>query len=205
VADWVDIGDNSNRPQRRRYVLATAEQIDLMTAEEFGARPDPGHPEELVRGRIVDTPPPDRRHGYVCLKAGRILGDFVDRGDIGRAFSNDSGIITERGPDTVRGADVCVYSFAQLPKGPLAAGYGPEIPELVVEVLSKNDRWRDVYEKVGEYLRVGVDLVIVLDPDPLTAHLFSADVPPRTLVSEDELILPPPFDGFRERVGRFFD
>ncbi len=47
--------------------MATAEMLDLMTAEEFGKRPDPGYPEELVRGRVVSTPVPDRRHGYVCL------------------------------------------------------------------------------------------------------------------------------------------
>lgn len=185
--------------------MATAEQVDLMTAEAFGARPDPGYPEELVRGRIVDMPPPDRRHGYVCGQAFYLLRQHLDVHDLGRVLSNDSGIITERGPDTVRGADVCVYSYARLPKGPLAAGYGPEIPELVVEVLSKNDRWRDVYEKIGEYLGVGVTLVIVLDADARTAHLFSAEVPPRTLSAGDELNLPPPFDGFRERVGRFFE
>jgi len=48
--------------------MATAEMLGLMTAEEFGKRPDPGYPEELVRGRIVAMSVPDKRHGYVCLK-----------------------------------------------------------------------------------------------------------------------------------------
>ena len=56
--------------------MATAERP--MTAAEFGRRPDPGHPEELVRGRIVAMPPPDRRHGKVCGRRG-ILDHFVDR------------------------------------------------------------------------------------------------------------------------------
>ena len=94
--------------------MATAEA--LMTAEEFGQRPDPGYPEELVQGRIVGMPPPDRRHGYVCLKAGRMFGNFVDEHDLGRVMSNDSGVITERDPDTVRGADVCYYSYAGSPR-----------------------------------------------------------------------------------------
>ena len=38
----------------------------LMTAEEFRLQADPGHPQELIQGRIVDMPVPDRRHGYVC-------------------------------------------------------------------------------------------------------------------------------------------
>ena len=182
--------------------MATAEA--LMTAEEFGLRPDPGHPEELDRGRIIRLTPPDRRHGFVCNQAGRILGNFVEEHDLGRVMSNDSGVITERGPDTVRGADVCYYSYKRLPKGPLATGYGPEVPELVVEVRSASDRWVEIHEKVAEYLRAGVLAVVVLDPKPQTAHVFSADGPPIMLESEDELVLAGVLEGFRVRVGRFF-
>lgn len=183
--------------------MATTEA--LMTAEEFGQRPDPGYPEELVQGRIVGMPPPDRKHGFVCLKAGRILGNFVDEHDLGRVMSNDSGVITERGPDTVRGADVCYYSYARMPKGPLATGYGPEVPELVVEVCSASDRWLEIHEKVAEYLGAGVLMVVVLDPEPQTAHVFAADGPPMMLGPEDELVVPGILEGFRVRVGRFFE
>lgn len=177
----------------------------LMTAEEFGRRPDPGHPEELVQGRIVDMPPPDRRHGYVCFQAGYRLRPFIDEHDLGRVISNDSGVITGRDPDTVRGADVAYYSYARLPKGPLPTGYGPEIPELVVEVRSASDRWSEVLEKVAEYLSAGVLVVVVLDPEPQVAHVFGADDPPRTLGAEDELVLPGLLEGFHVRVSRFFE
>jgi len=120
-------------------------------------------------------------------------------------MSNDSGVITDREPDTVRGADVSYYSFSRLPRGPLAEGYGNEIPELVVEVRSPGDRWRDIQKKITEYLQAGVLAVVVLDPGPRTAHVFSADDPPRTLGAEDELTLPGILDGFRVRVGRFFE
>lgn len=112
--------------------MATAQAIQGLTADEFGDRPDPGYPEELVRGRIIRRPPTDRKHGYVCGQAYYLLRQFVDEHDLGRVMSNDTGVITKRGPDTVRGADVCYYSYARLPKGPLAKGYGPEVPELVV-------------------------------------------------------------------------
>ena len=182
--------------------MATAEA--LMTAEEFGKRPDPGYPEELVRGRIVVSPLSDRLHGLVCSKAGRILGNFAEEHDLGRVMSNDSGVITERGPDTVRGADVCYYSDNRLPKEPLATGYGPEVPELVVEVCSAHDRWIEIHEKVAEYLRAGVLIVLVLDPKTSAAHVFSADKPPIMLRGEDELVLMNVLDGLRVRVGRFF-
>jgi len=150
-------------------------------------------------------PVPDRRQGYICLKVGRIFADFADAHDIGRVMSNDSGVITERGPDTVRGADVAFYSFDRLPRGPLASGYGAEVPELVVEVRSANDRWRRIHEKITEYLNAGVLTVVVLDPGLNTAHLFSPDDPPRTLGAEEELILPGVMEGFSVRVGRFFE
>lgn len=183
--------------------MATAEA--LMTAEEFGRRADPGHPEELVQGRIVDMPPPDRRHGYVCCQASYLLRQFLDQHDLGRVMTNDSGVITERDPDTVRGADVAFYSYARLPRGPLPTGYGPEVPELIVEVRSASDRWRDVLEKVTEYLRAGVLVVVVLDPEPRVAHVFGPDEPPRILEASEELGFPGLIEGFRVRVGRFFE
>jgi Uma2 family endonuclease len=185
--------------------MATAEMLERMTAQEFGQRPDPGYPEELVQGRVLGMPPPDRQHGFVCSKADRIFGNFVEERDLGRVMSNDSGVITEHSPDTVRGADVAYYSYDRLPKGPLATGYGPEVPELVVEVRSAGDRWRDLHEKVAEFLGAGVLTVVVLDPKPQTAHVFGADDPPRTLGAEDELVLPGILEGFRIRVGRFFE
>lgn len=184
--------------------MATAAPA-MMTAEQFGRRPDPGHPEELVRGRIVRMPPPNRRHGQVCGNAYYLLRQYVGEHDLGHVLSNDSGVITERDPDTVRGADVAFYSYARLPKGPLPQSYGPEVPELVVEVLSPGDRWPDVLAKVTEYLNAGVVVVLVLDPDARTAHVFRADQPPQVLQADDELTVPDLLGAFRAAVRRFFD
>ena len=185
--------------------MATAEMVELMTAEEFGRRPDPGHPEELVRGRVVGMPPADRKHGYVCGQAYYLLRQFVEEHGVGRVMSNDSGVITARNPDTVRGADVAYYSYARLPKGPLPTGYGPEAPELVVEVRSASDRWGEILEKVSEYLNAGVLVVCVLDPERQIAHVFSVNDSPQRLGVEEELILPEILHDFRVRVGRFFE
>jgi Uma2 family endonuclease len=59
--------------------------------------------------------------------------------------------------------------------------------------------------KITEYLNAGVITVVVLDPDSQTAHLFSADDAPKTLAAGDELTLPGILDGFRVRVGQFFE
>ena len=184
---------------------ASANAPTLLTAAEFARRPDPGHPEELVRGRIVPMPPPTRRHGEICNKAGRIFGNFAEDHDLGKVLSNDAGVITEHGPDTVRGADVAFYSYHRIARGPLPEDYGTEPPELVVEVRSPSDRWPKILVKVAEYLNAGVLAVVVLDDDSRTALLCMADQAPHHLGLDDELAIPEILPGFAVPVRRFFE
>jgi Uma2 family endonuclease len=182
--------------------MATA--TDLLTAEEFANRPDPGYPEELVRGRIVTMPPPTPRHGQVCSKLDRLMGTFADEHDLGHVLCNDSGVVTERDPDTVRGADVSFYSYAKVPRGKIRKGYLDVVPDLVVEVRSDDDRWPDIEAKVREYLDAGVTVVVVLDPETERAHVFRSDHPPRELGPDEELTIPDLLGDFRVAVRRFF-
>ena len=78
----------------------------LLTAKEFGRRPDPGYPEELVQGRIIGMPPPTPFHGQICGQAYYLLRRHADEHDLGHVMSNDSGVITERDPDTGRGGSL---------------------------------------------------------------------------------------------------
>ena len=177
----------------------------LLTAEQFAERPDPGYREELVRGRIVPMPMPKPRQGYICNKAGRIFGNFVEEHRLGWVFNNDTGVITERDPDTVRGADIAFYSYNRLPPGDLPDSYPAVAPELVIEVRSPGDRWPEVLAKVAEYLAAGVSVVLVLDDQRRVAHLFDDDGGHQMLGPDDELTLPQFLGAFRIAVGRFFD
>ena len=113
----------------------------LLTAEEYGRLPDDGVPTELVRGRIVRLPMPRPRHGQVCNNVTYHLTLFVKSHNVGHVVCNDTGVITERDPDTVRGADVAFYSYSQVPKGPLPdRRYLSIAPEVVFEVRSRLER-----------------------------------------------------------------
>ena len=185
--------------------MATVSQqtSQLLTAEEFARRPDPCHPEELVQGKIVAMPPPGARHGKVCAKIIRHIGPDLE--EHGHILSNDSGMITERGPDSVRGPDVSFYSYARLPKGPVPEDYPTVSPDLVFEVLSPHDRWPKVLAKVVEYLNAGVSAVAILDPEHLTLHLYQGDEAVRILTGSDELSLPTILGDFHAPIGRFFE
>jgi Uma2 family endonuclease len=161
----------------------------LLTANEFANLPDDGTIMELVRGRIVRMPPPSTYHGYVCGEIVGTVRQFVKEN--GRIVSNDSGVVTERDPDTVRGGDVLYYSFKRLPDGPFSkTTYVSVMPELVFEVRSPSDRWTRLLGKATEYLSAGVTVVCIADPDSQSVHVYRDNELPQNLHGEDELELP---------------
>lgn len=185
--------------------MATTESQSLLTAEQYALLPDNGRPTELIRGKVVEMNVPYPRHGQVCYRAAQILGAFAEHHGLGWVLTNDSGVITERNPDSVRGADVSFYSFARVPRGRLPSGYLAVPPEIVIEVRSDSDRWSKLVNKATEYLDAGVAIVCLLDPDQDSIYVIRADQPPLKLGPDDELTLPELHESFRERVGRFFE
>jgi Uma2 family endonuclease len=177
----------------------------LLTAEEYVALPDDGQPSELVRGNIFMMVPPAPRHGEICAQIVYLLRQHLDAHSSGRVLSNDSCVVTERNPDTVRGADVAFYSYQRVPRGPLPLGLLPIAPDLVFEVLSPTDRWSEVHVKVAEYLHAGVRAVCVLDDSARSIHVFYADRPSQVLAASEELTLPDVLGDFRTPVARFFE
>ena len=82
--------------------MATAEA--LLTAEEFGRRPDPGYPEELVQGRIVTMPPQAKTRSGLRDGRFRILDRYVDEHDLGQSSQQRLRRHHRARPCTVRGA-----------------------------------------------------------------------------------------------------
>ena len=177
----------------------------LLTAEEYATLPDLEGHHELVRGEIVYMNLPSFRHGKVCAKIARLVGYHVDMNDMGHLLSNDSGVITQRGPDTVRGADVAFYSYDAVPKGERPRLYASKPPELVFEVKSRDDRWPKIHEKIAEYLAVGVRIVCVADPNTETLAIHHAERPVQSLSGGDELTLPDVLGDFRVPISKFFE
>ncbi len=177
----------------------------LLTIDEYAKLPYLGYPNELVRGKIVRMNPPQSRHGQVCNTAAFLLTQYARQHDLGHVLSNDSGVITERDPDTIRGADVAYYSFDRVPKGPIGEGYIDVAPDIVVEVMSPFDKWPDVLAKVAEYPKAGVGVVCILDPKESTAQLYRPDGDIETLDVTQTLRLPALCDSFAEPVSRFFE
>ncbi len=176
-----------------------------MTAEDFFSLPHDGTLKELKRGRVIAMNMPAPRHGQICGQAYYLLRRHLDDYPLGHLVCNDSGVITERGPDTVRGADVAFYSFSRVPPGPFPQGYLPVVPELIFEVRSPTDRWSAILAKVAEYLSAGVTVVCVLDQTTERCHVYRNEEEMQTFSSDRELTLPDVLPELHLPVRRFFE
>jgi Uma2 family endonuclease len=176
----------------------------LMTIAEFIALPDDGIRRELVRGKAIEMPQPKPLHGYVCAEIAARLREYVKPRNLGRVVA-ESGIITERNADSMRGPDVSYYSFDRLPPGKMPDAYLDVLPELVVEVLSTFDRWPRVLEKIVEYLDSGVKLVCIIDPDSQSAQVHMGDQPVRHMTRNEDLTFPDLLPDFRCRISELFE
>jgi Uma2 family endonuclease len=161
----------------------------VITAEEFAQMTFDG-PVELIDGELVEMTRPGGVHGVSCNNAAFLVETWVRAAARqGRWLSviNDTGVVTRRGPDTVRGPDVFVIRRDRLPGGKVPGGNFPVAPDLCIEVKSPHDRWSEIIQKVSEYLAIGVMEVWVIDPEHRRAHVYRADTEPDVLNRSDIL------------------
>jgi len=150
-------------------------------------------------------PPSRPRHGEICFRIGYFISHFLQSHPVGRVATNDSGVLTETDPDTVRGADVAFYTFERWPKDAAIDALAPEPPNIVVEVRSPSDRTAQVLHKVYEYLDAGVQSVVVADPKSSSVTVYEPDGSKRVLQGKQKLTFPGVLKGFGISVSKFFE
>jgi len=175
----------------------------LMSGEELFRRPDLG-PCELVDGRVVPLTPTGHGHGFVESNFAGELRAWARSTGSGRVLTGEVGIYIRRNPDTVRAADVLYISNERYAKRG-ASGYLDVAPELVVEVLSPDDRWSDVTEKLEDYFSAGVDRVWVVDAKLRQIFAYRSLTEVRQFQEGEDLAGEILLPGFRLPVSDLFD
>lgn len=183
--------------------MATTEKH--VTAEELCQMPEPsdGSRYELLEGELVQMTAAGARHGVTALAVGSHLRSFAKMNRLGCVASNDTGVVTERDPDTVLAPDVAYWSREQLPEAP--EGLAEKVPDLAVEVVSPSDSQSYVHRKVLHYLDHGVRLVWVVDPKTRTATVYRSRRDVCILGDQDEIAGGDVLPGFSCRVDKFFE
>jgi Uma2 family endonuclease len=163
-----------------------------VTAEEFAAfveRPEnAGRYFELDEGEIIELPPPKPPHGFVSITVGALLWTYCRQRGRGYLFSNDTGVVLARDPDTVRGPDVMLYDDDTPADEIVAMESNLETPPvLAVEILSPGNRHGQIVRKVAQCLNAGVRLVWVIDPPAQEVTVHRPDAEPDVIGSDGTL------------------
>jgi Uma2 family endonuclease len=184
-------------------VQAAPVEVKLITGEELIAMSDVG-PCELVAGRIVPISPAGGEHGAIEANISAELSTFVRAHKLGKVRVGEVGIYTRWDPDTVRGADVLFISNERYAQKE-SQGFLDVAPDLVVEVLSPNDRWTEVTQKLREYFAIGVRLVWVVDPQVRCVYAYRTLTDIRNFAANDDLPGEEVLPGFSVKVARLFE
>jgi Uma2 family endonuclease len=175
----------------------------LITGEELARIPDlPSC--ELISGVIVTMSPTGDDHGAYELNVGAEVRDYVKSKQLGKVRVGKVGMYVQRNPDTIRAADVVFISnerYAQKTKSTFL-----EIaPDLVAEIMSPNDSFSEVKQKLRDYFSIGVRLVWVLDPAAQLVYAYRSPDDVRTFGLADELPGDDVLPGFSVKVATLFE
>jgi Uma2 family endonuclease len=177
----------------------------LMTADDLLRLPRDGCRYELVRGELRTLPPFGWGHGDETSVFDGSLGPYVRMHRLGRVLAGAPGFRLTTDPDTVRAPDVAFIRHERLPAGISRRGYFPGAPDLAVEVISPNDLYTEVDEKVAAWLEHGTQIVFVVNPRRRTVAVHRPGQPVRILGIEDTLDGEEVVPGWRFPIRDLFD
>ena len=171
-------------PTERAYVPDTPPAF--ITADELPEIRIPDKRVELVRGVLVVREPAGLPHGRVAMEPGRRLANHVAAHGLGRVYAAETGFTVARQPDTVRAPDIAFVQRGRRPD-PEPTGFPDLAPDLVVEVLSPDDRPGEVLAKVADWLSAGTRRVWVIDPARRVARNYNDDGTERIITADESL------------------
>jgi Uma2 family endonuclease len=178
------------------------EDAPLLTGEDLFAMRDLGWA-ELVEGKLIRMSPTGYSYSRIETNFAAILRDFVRQRELGQVFAGEVGIYTRRNPDTVRGVDVAYVSNERVAQIK-SQSYLDIAPELIVEVLSPDDRWDDVMDKLDEYFAIGVQLVWIADPKRQRVFVYHSPTDVERFTLNDHLTGGTVLPGLQVAVAEVF-
>ena len=157
-----------------------------LTDEQFMALPEDDNLYEYVNGELIVVANSGVEHGYLALTLGYFLTGFVRSHRLGvtcdssTAFKMKTG--NKRSPDLAFIAKERLQGLKRLPKG-----FFEGAPDLAVEIISPNNTFAEIHNKLVEYFDNGTRLVWVILPDEECVLVYHQPKPSKLLQVEDSL------------------
>jgi Uma2 family endonuclease len=140
----------------KKYV--PIEQRDDVTVDELERMSLP-YPAELYNGRVVYKMA-NLEHGFIQTNVIGVLRDYLKTHPIGRIASETNFRLWDDRLKESRIPDLCFIAKERVPKD--KRRFPDMAPDLAVEIVSEDDSYRKIMEKVNAYLQRGTEIVWVI-------------------------------------------
>lgn len=145
---------------------------------------------ELVDGKIVVMGPSDVYASEVGARLITFLNIWVMSRNWGRVFDSSGGFVlpTEKGKN-VKAPDVSFVLAERLRQSPRY--FAQMLPDLMVEIKSQSDRIQPLEEKILQFLTLGTQVGILIDPDEETVSISYRDGRPKVVLGNGDVVKVP--------------
>lgn len=143
---------------------------------------------ELVDGKITLMGPSDIYASEVGARLIRFLGNWTDPRRLGRVFDSSGGFILPTATNDLKAPDVSFVLAERLRKSPRY--FAQMLPDLMVEIKSQSDRIPPLEEKILQFLALGTQVGMLIDPDKETVTIYRSNQPIMVLGNGDVIEIP---------------
>lgn len=143
---------------------------------------------ELVDGKILVMGPSDVYASEVGAELIRLLGNWVKPRRLGRIFDSSGGFILPTATNDLKAPDVSFVIAERLRKSPRY--FAEMLPDLTVEIKSQSDRISPLEEKILQFLALGSQVGMLIDPDKETVTIYRSNQQNVVLGNGDVVELP---------------
>lgn len=151
-----------------------------LTYEDLKNLPEGNY--EIIDGEHKEMTPTGFEHGdfeasFVELLKRHLKGK-------GYVASGEVGILINKSPLRLRAADVVYISKEKTPEKPKGILEIP--PDLIIEIISESNAAWEITEKVKDYLSIGAERIVLIDPQSETVSLYQKRKKEVSLYNFDE-------------------
>jgi Uma2 family endonuclease len=171
--------------------MQTLAEITLDSEKEY----------EIVNGQPEEKQMAGARHGGVGTRLSAEMWIHVKTNNLGGVYGPDTTFKIGRNE---RLPDISFVSAARFPADGEPEGIWPIAPDLAVEIISPNDFWEKVNDKIRDYFAAGVGQVWLVSPEHKSVTVYHSPLQVTILTEEDDLTCEELLPGFRCALREIF-
>jgi Uma2 family endonuclease len=160
--------------------MKTLAEKQIFTYDDITRLPEGNY--EIIDGERHDMTPTGFEHGKFEWQLAELLDRHLK--DKGNISVGEVGVLISKNPLRIRAADVVYISKEKAPQSPKGILEIP--PDLIIEIISESNTAWEITDKVKDYLSIGVERIILIDPLTQTVSLYQKGKKEALLYNFDE-------------------